>query len=479
MDQFWPLTQDGAVSDPVGARLETAVVRELAETRRRAWHVRSGVALEGTVAVAGAKNSTTKLMIAACLAEGPSELVNVPDIADARITAAMLEAVGAGVAVESGRAVIDGSTLCSSQVGVAYSGLNRMPILCLPVLLHRFGQARVPVVGGDGIGSRPVDFHRGALAAMGAEVQVDDDGITAQGALRGADITLPYPSVGATETVLLAAVLAQGRTILHNAAVEPEVQELVQFLQRMGAIIDQADGRRYVIDGVRRLEPSQQHIAGDRVEAFSYLAAGIATKGKVAVTGCDPGRMSPAIALLRRLAATVRIDIDGRIEAEAPTNLEPVAVSTAPHPGFATDWQPPLVAALTQAAGVSAIHETVFEDRLGYAAQLAQMGATIQTFNECLHSADCRFAAGRHRHSALVAGPTKIHGAEVAMEDIRAGFGLAVAAVMATGDSLLSGIHHLERGYDNVLAKFRHLGADIDATQTEPPPPQASSTCND
>ena len=442
------------------------MVDELAAVRRRAWYVRSSVPLEGTVVVAGAKNTTTKLMIAACLAEGASEFANVPAIADARITAAMLEAVGAGVALESGRAVVDGSTLSCAQVGVAYSGLNRMPILCLPVLLHRFGEARVPVVGGDGIGSRPVDFHRDALCAMGAEVQVDGERISARGALRGADIVLPYPSVGATETVLLAAACAQGRTILHNAALEPEIQELVQYLQRMGAIIERADGRRYVIDGVESLEPSRQHIAGDRVEAFSYLVAGIATQGKVAVMGCDPERMSPGIALLRRLGATVRIDLDGCVEAEAPGGLEPVAVSTAPYPGVATDWQPPLVAALTQAAGVSAVHETVFEDRLGYAEQLSAMGATIQTFSECLGGGDCRFAAGRHRHSALVAGPTKIHGAEVAMEDIRAGFGLAVAAVMATGDSLLSGIHHLERGYDNVLKKFRQLGADIEVTQT-------------
>ena len=269
-----------------------------------------------------------------------------------------------------------------------------------------------------------------------------------------------------SRTVLLAAVLAKGRTILHNAAIEPEVEELVGLLQRMGAIIERADGRRYVIDGVASLQPSRQRTAGDRVEAFSYLVAGIATQGRVAVTGCDPSRMSPAIALLRRLGATVRIDVDGRIEAEAPGGLDPIAVSTAPYPGFATDWQPPLVAALTQAQGVSAIHETVFEDRLGYAHQLSRMGATIQTFNDCLGADDCRFAAGRHRHSALVAGPTKIHGAEVAMEDIRAGFGLAVAAVMATGDSLLSGVHHLERGYDNVLDKFRQLGADIDATHT-------------
>ena len=451
--------------DPQPQRLESALADDLAAMRDRVWYVRSSVPLEGTVTVAGAKNSTTKLMIAACLADGASQFDNVPDIADARITAAMLEALGAGVAVESGRAVVDGAALSSSRVGLAYSGLNRMPILCLPVLLHRFGEARVPVVGGDGIGLRPVDFHRDALTAMGAEVQIDDRGISAQGALHGADIALPYPSVGATETVLLAAVRAKGRTVLSNAAVEPEIQELIQFLQRMGAIIERSDGRRYVIDGVERLDPSRQRTAGDRVEAFSYLAAGIATQGKVAVLGCDPSRMSPAIALLRRLGASVVIDADGRIEAEAPNGLDPVAVSTAPYPGIATDWQPPLVAALTQADGVSAVHETVFEDRLGYVHQLNNMGATIQTFNDCLGPSGCRFSAGRHRHSALVAGPTKIHGTEVVMEDIRAGFGLAVAAVMATGDSLLSGIYHLERGYDNVLEKFTQLGADIKAAQ--------------
>ena len=199
------------------------MVNELAAAGERVWYVRSGATLEGTVAVAGAKNTATKLMIAACLADDASKLHHVPGIADVQITAAMLDAVGAGVAVESGRAVIDGSTTSCERIGVAYSGLNRMPILCLSVLLHRFGHARVPQVGGDGIGARPVDFHREALAAMGAEVHIDPDGITAAGTLHGADITLPYPSVGATESVLLAAVLAQGRTTLHNAAVEPEI----------------------------------------------------------------------------------------------------------------------------------------------------------------------------------------------------------------------------------------------------------------
>ncbi len=452
--------------DPRPRRLESALAGDLASMRDRVWHVRSSVPLEGAVTVAGAKNTITKLMIAACMADGASTFDNVPDIADVRITAAMLEALGAGVAVESGQAVVDGSTLSSPRVGLAYSGLNRMPILCLPVLLHRFGEARVPVVGGDGIGLRPVDFHRDALTAMGAHVEVDDSGVSARGALCGADIRLPYPSVGATETVLLAAVSAKGRTVLDNAAVEPEIAELVQFLQCMGAIIERADGRRYIIDGVERLEPGRQRTAGDRVEAFSFLVAGIATRGKVAVLGCDPSRMSPAVALLRRLGARVVIDADGRIEAEAPDGLDPVAVSTAPYPGVATDWLPPLVAALTQAGGLSAVHETVFEDRLGYAQQLNNMGATIQTFNDCLGRSDCRFSAGRHRHSALVAGPTKIHGTEVVMEDIRSGFGLAVAAVMATGDSLLSGVYHLERGYDSVLEKFTRLGADIKATQT-------------
>ena len=441
------------------------MVDDLAAMRDRAWHVRTSVPLEGTVIVSGAKNSTTKLMIASCLAEGASELYNVPDIADARITAAMLEAVGAGVDLKAGRAIIDGSTLTNSRVGLAYSGLNRMPILCLPVLLHRFGEARVPVVGGDGIGQRPVDFHCDALTAMGAQIRIGDSGITASGSLHGTDITLPYPSVGATETVLLAAVQAKGRTILQNAATEPEIQDLIQFLQRMGAIIEKTGDRGYIVTGVSDLEPSQQHIAGDRVEAFSYLAAGIATRGRVEVIGCNPTRMSPAIALLRRLGATVKIGLNDNVEAEAPGGLKPIAISTAPYPGIATDWQPPLVAALTQADGVSAVHETVFEDRLGYTDQLRTMGATIQTFNDCLGNGNCRFRSGRHRHSALVVGPTKVHGAEVVMDDIRAGFVLAVAAMMASGDSLLSGIDHLERGYDNVLEKFTQLGAEIEVEQ--------------
>ena len=449
----------------VSPRLEMAMASGLAELRRRAWLVRSSRPLEGEVVVAGAKNTITKLMIASCLASGTSELGNVPEIADTTITAAMLEAVGAGVAVESGWATIDGAPLNSARVGVAYSGLNRMPILALPVLLHRFGEAHVPVVGGDGIGLRPVDFHRDALVAMGVEVVVGSDGISAYGEPVGADIGLPYPSVGATETVLLAAVLARGRTVLRNAAVEPEVQELALFLQRMGAVIELADKRSFIIDGVGELSPARQFTQGDRTEAFSYLVAGIATGGRVAVVGVDPARMSPAVALLRRMGADVRLG-DDRIEAEAPGGLSPVAVSTAPYPGVATDWQPPLVAALTQAEGVSAVHETVFEDRLGYTEQLRAMGATIEAYNDCLGGGECRFETGRHRHSALVAGPAKLHGAEVAMADIRAGFGLAVASVMAAGESLLSGIHHLERGYDRVLEKFTGLGADIEATQT-------------
>ena len=289
---------------PNPPRLEAALADDLAAMRGRAWYVRSSVPLEGTVTVAGAKNSTTKLMIAACLAEGASELDNVHDIADARITAAMLEAVGAGVAVESGRAVIDGSTLASPRVGLAYSGLNRMPILCLPVLLHRFGEARVPVVGGDGIGLRPVDFHRDALMAMGAHVEVDDSGITASGALHGADITLPYPSVGATETVLLAAVRAQGRTILHNAAVEPEIQELIQFLQRMGAIIER--NRRSQLHHRRSAPPRSRPTAHRRRPGRGVLLSGRGNRytGQGRCRGLRPG----SYVTCDRAASTARRD---------------------------------------------------------------------------------------------------------------------------------------------------------------------------
>src|SRR5436305_11278588 len=263
----------------------------------------------------------------------------------------MLRSVGAAVQIEGDEVVIDPDALGESRIPVSYSGLNRMPILLVGPLLHRIGEAFVPFVGGDRIGPRPVDFHVEALRQFGAEVELTADGLEAKAvSLHGARIRLPWPSVGATETVLLTAALAEGRTVLENAAIEPEVVELALFLQRMGARIELQPDRRFVVEGVPHLTGADQCLGGDRIEAFSYLVPGLATGGSVRITGCAQERLVTAVTTLQRMGASFRIT-DDTITAWAD-RLLPCAVRTSPHPGFMTDWQPPLVVLCTRVPGM-------------------------------------------------------------------------------------------------------------------------------
>ena len=240
------------------------------------WQVEPSGPLRGDISVRGSKNAVTKHMVAAMLGDGPSTIRNAPEVGDIDITAAMLEAVGYQVARSGSEITIAPGSAVEPRVPEAFTGLNRIPILMLGPLLHRTGEAFVPLVGGDPIGRRPVDFHVAALQALGAEVEAGPAGISARASrLYGARIDLPYPSVGATETVLLTAVRAEGKTVLRNAATEPEVVELALFLQRMGARIELSPDRRIVIEGVPRLRGASRWLAGDRLEAFSYLVAGL------------------------------------------------------------------------------------------------------------------------------------------------------------------------------------------------------------
>jgi UDP-N-acetylglucosamine 1-carboxyvinyltransferase len=347
-------------------------------------------------------------------------------------------------------------------VPLEFSGLNRIPILLLGPLLHRNHEAFVPLVGGDRIGRRPVDFHIAALEAMGVDVDVTPDGIAARAdRLRGARITLPYPSVGATETVLLSAVQAEGRTVLVNAAVEPEVTELALFLQRMGARISFRPDRRIVVEGVDHLRGAATRLQGDRLEAFSYLVAGLMTGGRVRVAGCAQDRLVTAIDTLQKMGARFEIT-DEWISASADDGLSTAAVQTDTHPGFMTDWQPELVVLMTQAEGMSVLHETVYEDRLVYVDALTQMGCEIELYDTCLGGPACRFHDTNAVHSAVVRGVSKLHGAEVTIPDVRAGFASAIAAAVAEGPSLLHGIQHLERGYNRPFETLESLGLRLE-----------------
>ncbi|HJV09173.1 MAG TPA: UDP-N-acetylglucosamine 1-carboxyvinyltransferase [Acidimicrobiales bacterium] len=416
--------------------------------------------LHGDVRISGSKNAVSKLMVAALLARESSTITNAPRIGDVEITAGMLRSVGGEVDIAGDTVTIDPDKLGQSRIPVSYSGLNRMSILLVGPLLHRIGEAFVPFVGGDRIGPRPVDFHVEALRQFGAEVEITDEGLEAKAvALHGARIRLPWPSVGATETVLMTAALAEGRTILENAAIEPEVVELALFLQRMGARIELQPDRRFVVEGVPHLTGADQRLGGDRIEAFSYLVAGLATGGSVRITGCAQERLVTAITTLQRMGASFRIT-DDTVTAWAD-RLRPCAVRTSPHPGFMTDWQPPLIVLCTRAHGMSVVHETLFEDRLGYIDALQLMQAEVELFEQCLVGDACRFAETGALHSALVRGVSPLEGAEVEMPDIRAAFAYVIAAAAAGSSSVLHGVHHLERGYDHVFEKFSELGLGI------------------
>jgi UDP-N-acetylglucosamine 1-carboxyvinyltransferase len=427
-----------------------------------AWHIQPNGPLVGEVEVSGSKNAVTKHMVAAMLGTAPSTITNAPDVGDVCITADILTSLGVGVEIDGGRISIDPVESPDAKVPLSFTGLNRIPILLLGPLLARNNEAFVPIVGGDRIGRRPVDFHIAALEAMGAEVEASDEGINARAQrLRGAQITLPYPSVGATESVLLTAVLAEGRTVLRNAALEPEVTELALFLQRMGARIGFKPDRRIVIEGVDRLGGGATRLQGDRLEAFSYLVAGLMTGGQVRVGGCAQDRLVTAIDTLQKMGARFSIT-DDYISASAEEGLRPAAVQTDTHPGFMTDWQPPLIVLMTQAEGMSVIHETVYEDRLGYIEELTRMGCEIELFDTCLGGPACRFHDTTALHSAVVRGVSKLRGAEVTIPDVRAGFSSVIAAAVADGPSTLHGIHHLERGYHRPFETLEALGLKLE-----------------
>ena len=426
-----------------------------------AWSIEPNGPLCGEVAVRGSKNAVTKHMVAALLGSEPSNITNVPDVGDVEITASILRAVGAEVESEDGRLTVVPPATPGSAVPLSFSGLNRIPVLLLGPLLHLTGEAWVPVVGGDKIGRRPVNFHVDILRAMGAEVEVTESGITARcSRLRGAIIELPYPSVGATETALLSASLAEGKTVLRNAATEPEVLELALYLQRMGARIELAPDRRIVIEGVPSLRGADTRLEGDRNEAFSYLVAGLLTGGRVTVRGCGQDRLVTAITTLLRMGAVVEVTEHG-MTASAPDGLRAAAVQTDVHPGFMTDWQTPLMVLFTQAEGMSVLHETVYEDRFVYVPALQAMGGEIELFSTCLGGPACRFHDSSYLHSAVVRGVSKLHGADVEIPDVRAGFSSVIAAAAADGTSVLRGVHHLERGYHRPAEQLRALGLEL------------------
>jgi len=426
------------------------------------YKIKGGKTLKGEITLAGAKNAATKIIIASLLADSKSVLENVPRIGDVEVTLEIIQSLGATYKwLEKNILEIDPTTLKSYTVPLEDSGKNRVPILFFGPLLHRFQKAEVPVLGGCKIGSRPVNFHIDAYVKLGAEINYEEHKYTVStNGLKGSTITLEYPSVGTTENILLGASLAQGTTVIQNAAIEPEIEDLVKYLQAMGAIIYQDVNRTWIIEGVKKLHGTHYRIMNDRNEAVSFASLALANHGDIFIKGAQQRYLITFLNWVRKIGGNFEVFNDG-IRFFDSENLKGVALETDVHPGFMTDWQQPFTIVLTQAEGVSIIHETVYENRFGYTQALNQMGAKIYLFKECLGSKPCRFSHKDFFHSAIIVGPTSLKGAKIEVPDLRAGFSYLIAALIAKDQSELTGIEIIERGYENLKARLNNLGADI------------------
>ena len=427
--------------------------------------VRGGQPVAGAIEVRGSKNALPKAMVAALLTTEPCHLTNISAITDIAVVDELITLAGGTVRHSDNDIHITASSftaLSEDQVSRLHAA-SRIPVLSSAVSLHRTGHAVVAAPGGCSIGPRPVDFHLQVLRAFGARDEHRDGFIELfADHLRGARVELPFPSVGATEQFLFASVRATGDSELTNAAIEPEILDLIAVLQKMGAIISVEPNRTIRVTGVSELGGFAHRVIGDRLEAASWASLALATGGEIEIHGVQQQLLSTFLNMFRRAGGEFTIDAEGDTLSfrRGRRMLRPLALETDVHPGFMTDWQSPFVTALTQADGVSVVHETVYEDRLGYTEALRSLGAQIQVFTECLGPTRCRFGAANHRHSAVIVGPTPLHGAELTVPDLRAGFSYVIAAAAADGESLIHGVGLLDRGYADFRRKLSQVGID-------------------
>jgi UDP-N-acetylglucosamine 1-carboxyvinyltransferase len=407
--------------------------------------VTGGARLAGSVRIAGAKNSALKLMAASLLVPGRSVLHNVPRIQDCVTMGEVLEHLGAHVMWAGSSVTVDATELSSVEAPYELVRRMRASIVVLGPLLARTGEARVAMPGGDNIGSRPIDLHLDGLRRMGAEIDSEHGFLVARSMdLIGSSITLDYPSVGATENLLMAAAGADGLTVIDNAAREPEIADLAAFLVSMGAEIRGAGSATLEIRGARRLHPAQHTAIPDRIEAGTWAAAAVATRGDVLLRNARSDHLELFLEKLGEGGAEISVSDDG-LRIRQPERARAVDFVTLPYPGLATDVQPILLAMLSTANGTSIATENVFEGRFTYVDELRRMGADIRT----------------EGHHAVIRGRERLSAAPVRALDIRAGAAMAIAALAADGVTEIADIHHVDRGYEEFEAKLESLGAEV------------------
>ena len=406
-----------------------------------------GRPLEGTVRISGAKNASLPALCAALLTDQPVRLGNVPEVRDIRTMGRVLAALGAAVEFRVGGTVeVHARDLVSVEAPYDLVKTMRASVLVLGPVLAREGRARVSLPGGCAIGARPINLHLVALEKMGAAISVDHGYVEARAErLRGAEIHFDTVTVTGTENLLMAACLAEGRTVLENAACEPEVEDLADLLAAMGARIEGAGTPTVRVEGVAALHRADHRVIPDRIETGTFVAACAIAGGEIEIRDCHPPHLRAVIEKLREAGVRIEEGPDN-LRVRAPRSLRAAGVTTLPHPGFPTDMQAQYMALMTQATGVSTITESIFENRYMHVAELQRMGAQVR-------------ADGR---TALVTGPTPLSGAQVMATDLRASASLVLAGLAAAGETIVDRVYHLDRGYYRIDEKLRGLGADIE-----------------
>ncbi|SEA68833.1 UDP-N-acetylglucosamine 1-carboxyvinyltransferase [Thalassobacillus cyri] len=416
--------------------------------------VRGGRQLNGTVKVEGAKNAVLPVIAASIIAsEGKSVLHEVPALADVVTINEVLRNINAEVSFENNTVTVDASGEIKTEAPFEFVRKMRASVLVLGPLLARYGHAKVAMPGGCAIGSRPIDQHLKGFEAMGAKVNVGNGfvEVNADGRLKGAKIYMDVPSVGATENIMMAAALADGKTILENCAKEPEIVDLANFLNKMGAKIVGAGTETIRITGVDKLNGAEHNIIPDRIEAGTFMVAAAITKGNVLVQGAEAEHLRSLVSKMQEMGVIIEEEDDG-LRVIGPNHLKAVDIKTQPHPGFPTDMQSQIMALMLSAKGTSVITETVFENRFMHVEEFRRMNAKMKI-------------EGR---SVIIEGPSDLQGAEVAATDLRAGAALILAGLVADGYTRVTELKHLDRGYVDFAEKLAQLGADIERINDTP-----------
>jgi len=409
--------------------------------------IRGGKPLLGSVKINGAKNAVLPVLAASVLAsEGESIILEAPPLDDVMTMTRVLTSLGAGVTFRGGRIAVDATDLRSCEAEYEHVRKMRASFLVTGPLLARFGRARVALPGGCAIGTRPIDQHLKGFEAMGAEIGFGHGYIEAvvNGRLKGAKIYLDVPSVGATENIMMAAALAEGQTVIENAAREPEIVDLANFLNAMGAKVRGAGTGQIRIEGVERLSGAAHAVIPDRIEAGTFMVAAAITGGRVFLEGAIADHLRPVISKMQEMGVVIEEDENG-LAVSAPNRLVNVDIKTLPHPGFPTDMQAQMMALMLVSEGTGMVTETVFENRFMHVDELVKLGAQIKV-------------EGR---TAVVTGGARLTGAPLNATDLRAGAALIAAALAAEGESEVTGLHHIERGYVDIAGRLASLGADI------------------